>query len=42
MYLKEAVGDRVCVWKEAFELGGRIFLFSLPNLVYCSKRVHSV
>ena len=27
MYLKEAVGGRVCVWKEAFELGGRIFNF---------------
>jgi len=25
MYLKETVGGRVCVWKEAFELGGRIF-----------------
>lgn len=27
MYLKEAVGGRVCVWKEAFELGGEFFNF---------------
>ena len=31
MYLKEAVGGRVCVWKEAFELGGRIFLIFPPK-----------
>lgn len=27
MYLKEAVGGRVCVWKEAFELGGKFLIF---------------
>lgn len=32
MYLKEAVGGRVCVWKEAFELGGGEF-FNFPSQI---------
>ena len=31
MYLKETVGGRVCVWKEAFELGGENFLIFPPK-----------